>query len=563
MKKFLSFCIVVGLVLFFVPFVHAEQINNFAADITINTDGTIDVVETITYDFGEVSRHGIYRDIPYIKTNNAGKKFKLNITILSIEDENRKRYPYDQTQSGENIHLKIGDPNKTITGVHTYIIRYRVSGAVTYFSDHDELYWNVTGNDWTVGAQSASATVRFPKEIKQSQLKAICYTGTKDNREMSCSVNLKGGIVVFETDRFLSVGEGFTIVVSFPKGLVSVLEPAAYTTFWQTLFGRFVVFLMFLLATFWYIIYPIFIVYKWYKHGRDPSPAQGQPGEVRAWFDPPKNKNGRFLTPEETGTLIDEMAQMREICGMIVYLAQKGYMKIEEREKGDFYFVKSKDFSHDKNLLLWERSFLNDLFERQEVFSIKDSKKEDLYKTVEDAKKGIYEGLVAEGFFPHNPARIRNFYVGIGVLAMMTFNWFLAAAAFIFGRNLVRKTQEGVLGAQVAKSLRNFLVSQERQLEFQAKNQLMFERLLPYAIVFGVEKIWAARFKDVSIQPSDWYQGYSGAVFNSILLTNGLNSSFSSLRVAATPRSSSSGFGSGFSGGSSGGGGGGGGGGGW
>ena len=92
----------------------------------------------------------------------------------------------------------------------------------------------------------------------------------------------------------------------------------------------------------------------------------------------------------------------------------------------------------------------------------------------------------------------------------------------------------------------------------------MFEKLLPYAVAFGVEKIWANRFKDIQLRQPEWYSGYgSSSRFNSVYFTNSLNSSFSSVRSAATPVSSSTGHSSGFSGGSSGGGGGGGGGGSW
>lgn len=114
-----------------------------------------------------------------------------------------------------------------------------------------------------------------------------------------------------------------------------------------------------------------------------------------------------------------------------------------------------------------------------------------------------------------------------------------------------------------ALSLKRFLISQERKLAFQAKNQMMFEKLLPYAIAFGVEKIWAERFKDISLKNPDWYEGHGASSFNSMILVNSLSHSYTGIARAATPTSSSSGFSSGFSGGSSGGGGGGGGGGSW
>jgi uncharacterized membrane protein len=146
----------------------------------------------------------------------------------------------------------------------------------------------------------------------------------------------------------------------------------------------------------------------------------------------------------------------------------------------------------------------------------------------------------------------------------MTGNLGLALIAFTFGRAMPAKTIFGVESANISKSLKNFLSSQERQLEFQAKNQMMFEKLLPYAVAFGVERIWAQRFKDFVLKSPEWYSSYdSTRAFNSVLFANSLSSSMSSFRSAATPVSSTTGHSSGFSGGFSGGGGGGGGGGSW
>ena len=191
---------------------------------------------------------------------------------------------------------------------------------------------------------------------------------------------------------------------------------------------------------------------------------------------------------------------------------------------------------------------------------------EEFYEPVNNLKDDLYKRLVTDQFFVKNPQSVRNFYAFILASAVFTFNLPLLLSSLIFGRIMPRKTMFGAQTANVARSLKNFLSSQERQLEFQAKNQMMFEKLLPYAVAFGVEKIWADRFKDINMTPPDWYQGYGQRNFNSVIFASSLSLSFSSFSSAATPSTSttsSSGFGSGFSGGFSGGGGGGGGGGSW
>ena len=542
-----------------------EQIQNFDSKININKDGTIEVEEKIVYDFGNLQRHGIYRNTPYIKTNKAGKKFELEFENFSVTDENGKKYQYKKSVSNENINLKIGDPNRTITGVNIYLIKYKVSGALTYFSDHDELYWNSNGNEWTIPILSLTSEVRLPVGVAQREISASCYTGYLGSKDQDCQINKTDISATFKTIGILEPNQGLTLVFGFPKNIALLLEPKPYVSFWQSFVGKAILGMIILVAIFWYIVYPIYIPVKWLREGRDPSTRSARsgqvPGEVSAWFDPPKTKTGRPLTPQETGALVDERVDIDDLSAMIVSLAQKGFMKIEEREKNNFYLVKKKD-SSDSRLLTFEKKFLDEIFQGGETISLK-NKKPSLNTVVEESKKSIYEKLVQEGFFPENPNKIRTFYTVIGSLALTTINFALAFSAFLFGRNMPKKTLLGVEASSIAKSLRKFLVSQERQLEFQAKNQMFFEKLLPYAIAFGVEKIWADRFKDIDLKPPDWYEGYSTGRFNSIALTNSLNSSFSSFQSAATPTTSSSGFSSGFSGGSSGGGGGGGGGGSW
>jgi len=531
------------------------------------------------YDFGDLERHGIYRKIPYVKTNREGKKFKMDLRVDSVLDEKGTRYIYKTIDSGDELQIKIGDPDRTITDKHIYIISYKASGALTYFSDHDELYWNCSGNEWDVSISKTSCQVDLPADIDQAQINKTCYTGTSRSTQQNCEGEVSENTVTFTSSNMLQSNEGMTVVVGFPIDKVARLEPKEVVPFFKTFLGKIVAILLLILATFWYVVYPFKIIYQWYKYGRDPK---GIIGEARAWFDPPKTPSGkRFMTPGEVGTLGDETVDLKDISATIVDLARRGYLRIEERKKKDFYFVDTQKRHSSENwspepretgfrvkhgmtdnntLLPFERKLLNGFFKDYDKIRLKD---EELYETVEDVKKELYENVVREGLFPKNPQSIRTFYSAIGGIALGTLNLFLAAAAFIFGRNMPKKTVEGVNAFNVAKSLKNFLTSQERQLTFQADKQMFFEKLLPYAVAFGVEKIWAKRFETMNLKQPDWYQGYDSTNFNSVVLANSISSSFSSFRSAATPTSSSSGFSSGFSGGSSGGGGGGGGGGSW
>jgi len=547
----------------FVPFAFAqEKINNFDTDITINKDGTIDIVETIKYDFGSEYRHGIYREIDIFKINKENKKYLLTFDIVGVSNLNGKKYKYTQSEDrgrGKLI-LKIGDPDVYVSGEYVYKIAYQVKGALTYFSDHDELYWNLTGNEWNVPITSSSTIINYPEEIPLNNVGAKCFTGPYGSSASDCQIDIFRKTINISSNNPLSINEGISAVVSFPKNYFAVLEPKLYTPFWETLFGKFLMLvfksIFFAGIFFWYVFYPIYIVYKWFRYGRDPSSTIGK---VRAWYDGPKTQKGRVLTPAETGSLIDERVDLKDISSTIVDLARSGFLKIEERKKKDFYFIKRKEYKNS-NLMKFEKELLDGIFETEEEVRLKNQK---LYTTIVSVKEKLYIQLVDDKFFPKSPQKIRNFYVFIMIMGLATLNIPLALIAGIFGRIMPRKTLDGVNASNIAHSLKNFLSSQDRQLEFQAKNQMFFEKLLPYAVAFGVEKIWANRFKNMNMTQPDWYSSSSGT-FNSTNLVFGLRASFRIVVYSATPTTSSSGFSSGFSSsGSSGGGGGGGGGGSW
>lgn len=533
-----------------------EHIRRFQETIWIHRDGTITVKEHIDYDFGNDERHGIYRDIPTIRTNKDGKKYRMDFQIDQVINEQGEAYTFD-VSGKDTLHIKIGDPDKTITGKHTYVITYTVRGALTYFSDHDELYWNTTGNAWNIPITAVSQTIYLPPQLDASTIRALCYSGYEGSTEQNCTTAVEGHQVVVNTTQTLQSNQGLTSVVRFEKGIVSIVEATEVRDFYTTVWGKFVIALGIIALVFWYILLPLWLPIKWWIHGRDPKHPEGP---VRAWFDPPETKSGRALTPAETGTLVDEHAATREISAVVVSLAQRGYLKIVEKDKSDYEFIKTKNIGEQDNLMHFERTFLTELFSGKDVVRLKEAKLSD---EVEKVQKALYEELVKEGYFPENPDKMRKRYAILAGLGAVTFNFFLLISASVFGRLMPRKTMLGVEATNKAKSLRNFLTSQERQLAFQAKNQMMFEKLLPFAIAFGVEKIWADRFKDIALTPPEWYVSHHHGVFNSQSFTRGLSSSMSSFKSAATPVSSSTGHSSGFSGGSSGGGGGGGGGGSW
>ena len=301
----------------------AEVIKNFHSEISISRDGTLNVREDIEYDFQYAERHGIYRDIPY-NYDFGYKRYSIKLDVKSVTDFNGDPYKYEVSSSGGNIHIRIGDPDTTVTGVHGYSIEYTVRGAIAFFEDHDELYWNVTGDEWRVSIMRASAGVSFDAETSDG-VKAECYTGVRGSTDKECNHKITAGKVNFLAQELALGGSGTHHSGRTAQGLIE--EPSPMTK------------AIWFLTDNWYFGLPFLtffvIAYIWSSRGRDP---EGK-GVITVRYEPPKD-----LTPAEAGTLVDERADILDITSTIIDLAVRGYLKIEETESTKFFFFSDRDY---------------------------------------------------------------------------------------------------------------------------------------------------------------------------------------------------------------------------
>lgn len=570
MKKFLFILALFGGVFLSLPAFAIEQINNFDATIQIRQDATIEVSEKIEYDFGTAQKHGIFRDVP-IKYKARGGNYSLRISDISVTDEKGTAYKFTTSYSGDNIQIKIGDQNVEITGKHIYIINYTIKRAINYFSDHDELYWNITGNEWPVPIGSTSAKIILPQKNDSQNIQVDCFAGPFGGTQ-KCNSILKGlgqADSVSFSENQLSTGEGLTVVIGIPKGIIK--QPSALELALDTAKDNGIVAL------------PIFVLvicfYLWYTRGRDPAGR----GIIIAQYDPPDN-----LTPAEVGVIADEQAQSKDISAAIIHLAVRGYIKIIQTEE-KILFISSKDYtlqklkSEEDLIEPFEKNLMQSLFKSPHKEQVKfyDLRNE-FYKDFEKIKNMVYSSVVDKGYFQKNPQKIRKIYTMLGGALILIsifgaiFLWIIfgfigvvsmaitGVIVVIFGYLMPARTKKGVLAKEHILGLKLYMsVAEKRRIEFHnapEKNPAVFEKLLPYAIALGVEKEWAKQFEGIYMEQPGWYHGTSGAVFNAAIFATSM-SNFSN--TAGTTMASSTSGGSGFGGGGSGGGFGGGGGGSW
>ncbi len=189
---------------------------HFDAQIQVHPDGTIDVTEVIEAQFTG-AWHGIYRTIPVEYTDAAGLNYTLLLDQISATDSDGQKLKLEQNREGRYIKFKIYVPAAE-DATRTIVLHYRVLDALRFFQDHDELYWNVTGNEWENPIELVTAHIELPAGV--TGLHAVAYTGVTGSRTEDARVEISDNVVDIRSTRRLGYRQGLTAVVGFDKGFV-------------------------------------------------------------------------------------------------------------------------------------------------------------------------------------------------------------------------------------------------------------------------------------------------------------------------------------------------------
>jgi uncharacterized membrane protein len=545
-------------------------IERFDAAIAVSRDGSVDVTETITAKFTG-SWNGIYRTVPVEYRTPQGFNWTLRLDLVGATGPDGQALKVEGERDRHYVKYKIWVPGAE-DATRTVVLRYRTENGLRFFEDHDELYWNVTGDEWDVPIEGASARIELPAGA--TGVRAIAFNGAYGSTAQDAEVVIEGKTVRVTMPKPLGFHEGLTAVVGWDKGLV--VEP--------TPTDRALGFL----ASNWPLGIPVVVLLGmfalWRRVGRDPRRLP-----VAVQYEPPDS-----ITPAEAGTLLDESADMRDITATVVDLAVRGFLKIEEREekallglitKRDYVFHRLTPPAGSKALEDHESRVLDGIFESgsgQVKLSDLDN---EFYQHLSGIRNSILTRLVGRGFYRSRPDKVKSWWlVGAVVLFGLIVGfgstvgaaWFdltvlpvmIAAVASglivaAFGRIMPARTVQGARALERVLGFEEFLRRVEGdRLERVVKTPEMFERFLPFAMAFGVERKWAKAFQDIYREPPTWYVGSTAGPFDLGGFSSRLGdlSSRTESAMSSSPRSSD---GSGFSGGSSGGGSGGGGGGGF
>lgn len=539
------------------------QIRKFSAKIFVEQDASLNVTETIQANFiGEW--HGLYRTIPVVYVTPQGFDYSLYVNLLSATDASGRQLKVESSRERHYLKWKIYVDN-AIDAERTIVLNYRVKNGLKFFEDHDELYWNITGDEWDVPIQDAGAQIFLPEGV--TGVRATDFTGAYQSRAQNASTHISGNVVDVTMNEPLGFHEGLTVAVAWNKGAIQ--EPGAGDSI--SLF----------LSSNWPVFFPVFVFifmfWLWLTRGRDP-----RTGPVAVQYAPPEG-----LTPAEAGALVDDNAGMRDVTATIVDLAVRGYLTIEEKDSSHMMgLVHNKDyvFHLKKATREWaglkghELVLLSALFSNGVMTDVPLSSLQNrFYKDLPGITNSVLDELMERGYFQHRPDYVRGAFVGGGIVlaALMFFLGFavaqrmgMAPMPFViagilsgaiivaFGWFMPARTVKGARALAGVLGFEDFLTHVESdRMARVSQTPETFEKFLPFAMALGVEKKWVGAFQNIYTQPPSWYQGgfYNGN-FNSMVFASNLNAmtAHTATMLASAPRSSG---GSGFGGGGSSGGG--------
>lgn len=555
-------------------FADNETINAYTVHVDINKNGSVNVQEEIVYDFGPnaVNKHGIFREIPLqftVPGEHAARQIEISSVMVTDGEGNLRQTQY--RGGGNFVSLKIGEPDVTVSGPQLYVIRYTVWGALISLPDKDEFYWNATGDKWAEPILKAKAEVVLPEPVEDSLITHTCYAGLLRSNTRCESTTTpdvltgKTDLVTFRTEGALPSHFGMTIAVGVPKGLLSIPEAKFIEESANAgILGGVSVFAIALS-----VIIPILTFIGmwriWTRRGRDPKGR----GTIVTAYD----------IPDHLGVL--ELAYLRKnnlpqsaITAGLIDLAVKGFLTIERvvtkkifKDGEDFRLIFARETDPSK-LSASEKILYNEFRDHGDSYVLS-SVAHKLTGLSGKLEEQLAADLTAKGYYTEDPrkaamsyyiAAVGLFFVGFFIPTFAVAIIASAIIIFIFAVLMPKKTEHGAVLVEEIEGFKIYLsVAEKDRIDFANapdKDPKTFERFLPYAMVFGVEKAWATKFKDLYTEKESahWYRG--SGTFNATALAAGMGAFNTSAASAFAAKGGGSG-GGGFSGGGGGGGGGG------
>lgn len=562
MKKLCIAIAAIGILLVGGTPVHAAPTDNFTidfydAEMILGRDekghSTLKTILTITANFPPRQNHGLAPT--FVKTY---KQHPTDFTLVSVKDDTGKDLPY----SWYKDELRIGDKDTYVEGRHTYVITYTQRYVTQLYKDtnKDEFYWDVIGVDWRVPILGSNIHVRLDDAIASArQTDMQCYIGIARSTNR-CEVVRQGNSFVLRTGK-LQRREGVTVALGFAPHTFVEYQPSLLDRFfeWWVPVQQVLLFVSF-----------VFVFWLAYRY-RQTAGRKKEVGTIIPEYIPPKGMS--VLASAELIRPYDSV-EGNDKAATLIDMAVRHYIKIHQTKEAGIF--SSPEYSIEvikdtTKLLAEEREFLDDMFghtprvgERLELKSLMKSMA--YFRRQSDDSKNLHTHMTGEYELRDKSPAHRAVFTRYSKVLLIAAILLLSPSVLVLSLIAhVMKSSDKVL-TDKGLAMYRYLVGLKLYIEVAEKKRLqmlqspegaekvsvdvhdkvqlikLYERVLPYAILFGQERQWTKHlgkyYEEMHSQP-DWYAGQ--AAFNAAAFASGM----SSLGSVASSYSSSSGGSSG------------------
>ena len=381
-----------------------ERILSFRSDIVVRTSGAMQVRETIQVNAeGRQIRHGIYRDFPTEYRDRAGNRYHVDFEVVRVLRDGQSE-DYHTKQLANGVRVYIGSRNRTVSrGEHTYTLIYDTDRQLGFFKNHDELYWNVTGNGWDFPIDHASADIALPTAVPASAIHVEGYTGQRGAKGQHYHAALRtDGTAHIETTRPLGPHAGLTVVVTWPKGYVH--QPTAREQAARILADN--AYLAVALAGLLLVLAYYYLV--WRAVGKDPAA-----GVIIPLYEPPAGYSPASMR------FISRMGyDDKTFAAAVVNLAVKGLLRIEEDD--DVYTLSRTERPADNGgaeLAPGEGALMKKLFAAGDAVVLKKESHKRVSEAISAHKKSLKDDYEKKFFFTNKVWVVPG--VALSILALV------------------------------------------------------------------------------------------------------------------------------------------------
>lgn len=511
--------------------------------ISVNKDSVLDIKETYLIEFNE-PRRGIILDIPYIykegeEKGNAKRpnllrgNYRTLFYDLKVEGAEVKK-----TNNGYYKEIRLGSPDIYIEGEQKYVVSYKVFGAVNFFKDHSEIYWNIHGNYWDVPAEKVDFSISLPAPIKLSKEDMFAVNGYYGDAIEDTYFSFNGKIMEGGSLYPLKPEEGLSVGIKLPEKYLS------YGTPWLRL-KLFIVNNLYAVAVLTYM--PLLFLF-WYKKGRNEKLSP-----ITTLYHPPVE-----ISPSVAGVLADDDIDNRDLVAALLRWAAKGVMKIEEVEdqavlftKTDYIFTKQNNIEADAPK--YEKTLFSGMFPADIKNRRLSSMQENFYTTMDIARDELNLEIEQLGLYVEKTRAFRSFMLFLGIIIIFSgvffagiteeIGWFITNgiigfATFAFGKVMPKRSEKGEKLYVKLAGFKEFVnrAEKDKLQRMLEENPEYFNITVPYAVAFGMLDKWASKFDGLLKSPPSWYISSGKNPFNVVRFASSLNRGVTAMSRTMTSR---------------------------